>query len=589
MRRTTALLVLTINVLGVYYPAIFAGVNSLDDFRMLDGLPQGGRIDLLNLFNPSHAIGYFRPLVILSYYLDNSVLDLPAQAMHLQNILIHLLNSLLVFMSGMMFFRKYEQRISLAFVAGCIFALHPLNVEAVAWISGRTDLLATLFALLALVCTAYFLDSGRLIWLWYAALVCTIGALAKETALFCLPAAYLLAITNDAVVGSAFGVRNYKQLFIRLAVIVVPFILTGLTYLSCRLPTLRIVTKVVTASQTNPGTVASQIDSIAMLRDALTTYGFYVKKLFFPLPLNFAITGISPRYLWLGIAVIALALYLSLIRRRNSIALQMLLACLCVLVSALVISRAGVAWTPYAERYLYLPTVFFAFGVVDAFRSVVEERVPSRFTQLGVFALLVMTAFITVQRTMVWQNNLTLYQDTIRKSPDFAPISNQLAIALSDENRLADAMKQIEVGKKSKIHGDMVLLYVNQASILGSQKKYDEAYRALVQTYKDKGVETAHIEVIKSYIFLMERDRVDTKDKGRSKRLLSRLADMHEIYYKRSGDTDHLYRAGQLALAGQDRAKAHRFFLEVAEKAPKESMFKEFGRKMARKTEGPAR
>jgi len=584
MRKTTALLVLTIFVLGVYYPDIFAGVNSLDDFRMLDELPRAGTLDILSLFNPLHARSYFRPLIILSYYFDNSVLNLSPQAMHLENILIHLVNTLLVFRVGLSVFRNHVRQVELAFVAACVFSLHPLNVEAVAWISGRTDPLATLFALLALVALHRFIASERLPWLWASALLCLTGALAKETALFCLPAVFLLACANDASLRRAFRDSAMKVLLIRSSWMVLPFILTGSAYLSVRVATLRYVTKSV-ATGGGGGTAGDGGSRLLHLAgEALTTYGFYCKKLFLPLPLNFAITEINGAYIWLGGGAVLLAIW-CLVRRLDAIAVQMMLATLFVMASAFVISRARIAWTPYAERYLYLPTVFFAFGIVDAGQRFCSRYVSQRTALVGTFAILCLMTAITAQRAIIWQNNLTLYQDTIRKSPNFGCISNELAIALTAENRTDEAMAQIERGKKASNQGDMVLLYVNQAAILGEKKQYAEAYKALACTYKGKGVGSAHIEVIKSYINLMERERIETKDRKQAATLLAKLADLHELYYKRSGDADHLYRAGQLALAGGNRAKAHAFFVEAAERAPRESMYKEFARKMAKKTE----
>jgi tetratricopeptide (TPR) repeat protein len=584
MRKTTALLVLTIFVLGVYYPVIFAGVNSLDDFRMLDELPRAGSLDMLSLFNPLHARSYFRPLTILSYYFDNSILDLSPQAMHLENILIHLVNTLLVLWVGLAVFRERERRVELAFVAGCLFALHPLNVEAVAWISGRTDPLATLFALLALACLYRFVESERLCWLWYTALICLIGALAKETALFCLPAAFLLACANEPRLRSSFTGRRWNTLFIRGFWMVLPFILFGTAYLSVRLTALRYVTKNIVATKGAGGGGNIVSSFFRLLQEVFTIYGFYIKKLFLPLPLNFAITEINGTYLWLGLCVLLLIIY-CLLRRMDSIAVQMMLATLLVMASAFVISRARIAWTPYAERYLYLPTVFFAFGIVDAGSRFCSRYLHLRTGVIAAFIVLGLMTGATAQRAMIWQNNLSLYQDTIRKSPDFGCISNELAIALTADNRTDEAMAQIERGKKASNQGDMVLLYVNQASILGEKKQYKEAYKALACTYKNKDIGSAHIEVIKSYINLMERERINTTDRKRSKKLLSKLADLHELYYKRSGDTDHLYRAAQLALAAGNRDKAHAFFLEAAERAPKESMYKEFARKMAKKTE----
>ncbi len=584
MRITTALLVLTICVLGVYYPVMFAGVNSLDDLRMLDGLPGSGSLDVLSLFNPLHAQGYFRPLTILSYYLDASLLSLSPQAMHLENILIHLLNTLLVLWVGLAVFRDREKRVELAFAAGCVFALHPLNVEAVAWISGRTDPLATLFALLALVALYRFVISERFRWLWASALLCMVGALAKETALFCLPAGFLLACANDARLRGAFTAKSPSALAVRASWMVAPFILAGAAYLSVRLATLAHVTRNIAAAEGGGTTGSGVISVFRLARGALATYGFYIKKLFLPLPLNFAITGIHPAYLWLGLAVVALVIY-CIVHRSDSIAVQMMLAALLVMASAFVISRARIAWTPYAERYLYLPSVFFAFGVVDAGHRFCARYATPRTGIIAAFGVLSLMAAVTAQRATIWQSNLTLYQDTIRKSPDFGCISNELAIAFTADNRLDEAMAQIERGKKSSNQGDMALLYVNQAAILGEKKRYEEAYQALAGSYKGKDIGSAHIEVIKSYINLIERERVETKDRKRAAKLLPKLADLHELYYKRSGDADHLYRAGQLALAAGNRDKAHAFFVEAAERVPKESMYKEFARKMAKKTE----
>ncbi len=584
MSKTTSVLLLIIFILGIYYPAIFAGVNSLDDFRMLDELPVSGKLDVLSLFNPFLASGYFRPLIILSYYLDSSILNLVPQAMHFENILIHLINTLLMFSVGLAVFRAHKTRIELAFTAACLFGLHPLNVEAVAWISGRTDPLATMFGLLALVCIYRFADSAKYSWLWSSALLCLTGALAKETALFCLPAGFLLACANDVQLRAVFSAKSWRAFVVRAHWMVLPFILTGVAYITVRMTTLKYVTKIVT-NVSGAGSGENSINSVFRLtREVLITYGFYIKKIFQPLPLNFAITEVSDNYLWLGSVIMLLLIY-CVIRRMDSVAVQMMFATLIVMVSAIIISRAKIAWTPYAERYLYLPTVFFSFGIVDAGYLFSCRFLNRRTTVITIFAVLGLTAVITSKRSIIWQNNLTLYQDTISKSPNFGCISNELAIALAADNRTVEAIAQIELGKKASSQGDMVLLYVNQASILGEKKQYEEAYKVLDCTYKGRGVGQAHIEVIKSYIHLMEREQIETKDHKRSAKLLNTLADLHELYYKKSGDTDHLYRAGQLAMAAGNKSKAHTFFVEVADHAPKESMYKDFARKMAIKTE----
>ena len=302
-----------------------------------------------------------------------------------------------------------------------------------------------------------------------------------------------------------------------------------------------------------------------------------------PLPLNFAITEISSIYGVLGIAVIITSCYL-MIKWHKLIAVQMFLASLVVMLSAFVISRAQIAWTPFAERYMYIPSLFFACAVVDTFSSL-SRFFSVRNATLILFIFLVCIAGITAHRAEIWQDNLTLYQDTQKKSPNFASINNELAIALIENSKFTEAAEQIERGKKTTNGGNMPLLFVNQALMYGNKKMYAEAYRVLDSSYKQGTIEAADIEIIKTYINLMELEKIYSKDRRRALRINPKLVVLHELYYKRSGDSDHLYRAAQLELAGNNKKHAHELFEKVAEVAPKESMYKNFARKMALKTE----
>src|SRR5690242_10177233 len=70
--------------------------------------------------------------------------------MHLENVLFHLLNVLLLFAVARRYAPEQEGRPPLlALTAALLFALHPINAEAVNWISGRSDLIACFFVLLS--------------------------------------------------------------------------------------------------------------------------------------------------------------------------------------------------------------------------------------------------------------------------------------------------------------------------------------------------------------------------------------------------------------------------------------------------------
>ena len=99
----------------------------------------------ITLFEFSYK--YYRPLMTLSFALDYSVWKLNTLGYHLTNILIHSLNAFLVFYLLLRFFLNAR----LAMLTSLLFSLHPFNVQAVCYITNRTELLVTFFTLASLI------------------------------------------------------------------------------------------------------------------------------------------------------------------------------------------------------------------------------------------------------------------------------------------------------------------------------------------------------------------------------------------------------------------------------------------------------
>jgi tetratricopeptide (TPR) repeat protein len=118
---------------------------------------------------------YYRPIVTLSYALDFRVHGDNPAGYHVTNLLIHLVNTGLLFALA----RRMAQSATVAALVAASWALLPRLAEAVAWISGRTDALAALFLLAGLLA---WLD-GRTAWRRAAALLLLLGLLSKEVAL----------------------------------------------------------------------------------------------------------------------------------------------------------------------------------------------------------------------------------------------------------------------------------------------------------------------------------------------------------------------------------------------------------------------
>jgi len=116
--------------------------------------PFGGLIGLdKNSVLLNRVMQFYRPVTSLTYWLDFKAWRLNPAGFHLTNILIHLMNTILLFV---ILLQLGMRRIP-AFMGGLLFALFPLHFENVSWITGRTDLLAFFFVVLsALFFITYF-------------------------------------------------------------------------------------------------------------------------------------------------------------------------------------------------------------------------------------------------------------------------------------------------------------------------------------------------------------------------------------------------------------------------------------------------
>ena len=102
--------------------------------------------NLTNIFTKPYAAN-FLPIHLLSYTLDYRIWGLDPFGYHMQSIILHSINTILVLRVTRQLFRSSW----LAFLAALLFAVHPAQVEVVAWISARKDLLATMFSLLSVL------------------------------------------------------------------------------------------------------------------------------------------------------------------------------------------------------------------------------------------------------------------------------------------------------------------------------------------------------------------------------------------------------------------------------------------------------
>ena len=178
-------------LLGLFLLAgLIAFSPNLNSYFLSDDFVQIGKVlhgDYSVAWGQEHG-GFFRPLFIWSYFIDSHLWGVRSFGYHLTNVLVHALNSFLVFRLAAGLLENIESRKKriVSITAGALFLLHPSHSEAVIWISGRADLLATLFLLLSLLTYLAYEDRKRELYLATSLAFFAIALLAKESAI-CTP------------------------------------------------------------------------------------------------------------------------------------------------------------------------------------------------------------------------------------------------------------------------------------------------------------------------------------------------------------------------------------------------------------------
>ncbi len=368
---------------------------------------------------PQWSYAYYRPAVVLTYLLDVQLFG-PGSAIgpHAMNVIYHLLTTLSVWWLARRVLgcgdpgSTADCRLG-ALAAATLFAVHPLHTESVSWITGRSDLLATLFLVPALHLSLRFRDEGALWQMLLSPVLFLLALLAKEVAIAGLALLPLVWLATPADPPA----RRSDRSFARLA--------TAGSWLGAAGVWWSLRLSGTAAVPFAPGGLD------ALVLNPLRAVAWYLQKLLWPLgQSNFVVWELLPT-LGSSLAVIAVAglalLWSARLWRQGATRVPLLGIAWTglTLVPSLLATQSGIAETPVAERYLYLPSVGFALalGAMLAWLlTAMGNRSPrARPALLGVTALLSVTWLaLCINRGLVWQDNARLWADASRKAPGHA-------------------------------------------------------------------------------------------------------------------------------------------------------------------------
>jgi len=200
MVKKTFLILLLIGIVFAVYANSLNGPFLFDDTILVRDNPLIRSITNISAFFKTDIFAHkaestpisnsYRPLQTVTYALDFFLWGNDPQGFHLTSVIIHIINTLLVFL----FIKKISGNFSISYLTSLIFGIHPINTQCVSYISGRADLLVATFTLLSIVTYINSKRDKKKGTLFLSALFYLFAIYSKEIAIIILP--LILVIYN---------------------------------------------------------------------------------------------------------------------------------------------------------------------------------------------------------------------------------------------------------------------------------------------------------------------------------------------------------------------------------------------------------
>ncbi|MGA3285011.1 MAG: tetratricopeptide repeat protein [Verrucomicrobiota bacterium] len=496
-------LLLVAATLAGFWPAIHCDFLNYDDpdyftfnTHVLTGLTPG---NVVWAFTTGHASNW-HPVTWLSLMLDAELFGKGPVGPHLTNLLFHAANTVLLFL---LLWRLTTATWRSALVAA-LFALHPLHVESVAWVTERKDVLSAFFGLLSLGAYARFVEEFKVqnskskVFFTLSLLFFALGLMSKPV-LVTLPLVMLLLDWWPLHRSSEFGVRSsdsatfnslpgqsgattgQRSTLNQLVLEKWPFI--ALSAISC------LVTFVV--QQKGGAVVALTKFSLPeRVENAFVSYARYLGKVFWPTALAtpYPHPGHWPLWLVLFAVVLFAVLCVVVVRWGPKFPFAPVGWFWFVGMLVPVIGLVQVSDQSMADRYTYLPLIgVFMVLVWGVGEACLHWRVPKQPVIFWAAFMLAACALRTRDQLGYWQNSGTFFRHALAVTKNNYVAENDLGTWLSSRGQIAEAMDCFR--QSLKIKPDNADALYNLGNAFARLSDWDNAiadYRRALQITPDQ-------------------------------------------------------------------------------------------------------
>ena len=402
-----SLLLIAVITLSVYSPVFHAGFLNWDDNTYVMDNPAIRNLspEGAGYMFSSTTLNSYNPLVILSFAVEYKFSGLNPVTFHVVNLIIHVINSLLVF--WLVFLLSKNNLVSL--FTALLFSVHPLHVEAVAWIAARKEVLYSLFYLASIISYLYYRKrEGKAVYLIISLVLFLLAVLSKPVAVT-LPAVLILL---DWYMDGKFEKEELKNKTGYIALAIAFGIVTYFTF-------------------NKGGAVGSKFNALDNIFIFFHSLLFYIYKLFVPVMLSPVYSFPVKESGWLPwiylLSPLIVAGIVILVLKTKKYRRILLFGSVFFLITILPVSNIiPVKNTSLVfDRFTYIPYIglFFIFCVIlNELYTKGNYKIQNFRTWIAgpVISIVLVLSYLSYGYATAWSNAISLRTDMIEKYPDNA-------------------------------------------------------------------------------------------------------------------------------------------------------------------------
>ncbi len=449
--------------LVTYYKSLYNGFLHFDDNEYVSEnyIVQSG-LTIENIkwaFTTSHASNW-HPLTWLSHMLDCQIFGPKVWGHHLVNLLFHIINTLLLFSV----FRIMTGGIWRSAFVAAVFAVHPLNVESVAWIAERKNVLSTMFWFLTIWGYWKYIMGKSVSWYIATLLLFAFGLMAKPM-LVTLP--FVLLILDYWPLGRINNFFKEGKVCASLFIEKIPFFV------------LSAISSVITFIMQQHGGATVDFEKFGLqvrLANVVVSYVKYIGEILLPINLAVFYPYDENLPMWEVLAALLLLIVISILIIRFSSRYKYLPAGWLWFLGTLVpvIGLVQVGGQALADRYAYIPTIglfiIISWGVADIARN---WSVKKFIFPVSAAVSLAALAVLTFHQLRYWKNDIALFEHAVKVTKNNSVAYTNLSAAYQDSGRYKESIEVCE--KAIKISPTNYTAYANLGAAYNELGQYKEA------------------------------------------------------------------------------------------------------------------